>query len=77
VLSEAARAAGNSAEAQYQMANYLFRRGDLRGAIEQLNAGLRIASIGDSDRARLTARRRELIDSIPPEELRQLQQQPG
>jgi predicted Zn-dependent protease len=73
LLAEAARASGNTAEAQYQTANYLFERGDLRGAVEQLNAGLRIARISEDDRARLLARRKQLIDSIPKDELRALQ----
>jgi len=73
LLAEAARATGNTAEAQYQSANYLFERGDLRGAVEQLNAGLRIASISEDDRARLTARRKQLIDTIPKDELKALQ----
>lgn len=73
LLSSAARAVNNTGEAQYQYANYLFQRGDLRGAIEQLNAGLRVASISDDDRARLAARRRQIIDTIPKDELKQLQ----
>ncbi|MBL6749396.1 MAG: M48 family metallopeptidase [Nevskia sp.] len=77
LLSAAARAAGNTAEAQYQQANYLFSRGDLRGAVEQLNAGLRVASIGPDDRARLVARRKELMQTIPRDELERLQRQPA
>jgi predicted Zn-dependent protease len=73
LLSDAARSTGNTAEAQYQAANYLIGRGDLRGAIEQLNAGLRVASINDDDRAKLQARRKQLIDTIPKEQLRALQ----
>jgi len=75
LLSAAARASGNTAEAQYQLSNYLYQRGDLRGAVEQLNAGLRVASITGDDRARLVARRKQLIDSIPKDELRALQRQ--
>ena len=77
LLSEAARASGNLAESSYEMANYLYMRGDLRGAIEQLNAGLRVEAISTDDRARLVARRKELMDSIPQAELRELQRQPG
>jgi beta-barrel assembly-enhancing protease len=73
LLSDAARGAGHTAEAQYQAANYLVARGDLRGAIEQLNAGLRVASISDDDRARLAAKRKELIDTIPKEQLKEMQ----
>jgi predicted Zn-dependent protease len=75
LLASAARATGNTAEAQYQTANYLFERGDLRGAVEQLNVGLRVASISSDDRARLLARRKQLIDTIPKDELRALQRQ--
>ena len=75
VLAAAARASGNIAEAQYQTANYLFERGDLRGAVEQINAGLRVASISNDDRARLLARRKQMIDTIPKDELRALQKQ--
>ncbi|MDB5986169.1 MAG: family peptidase, partial [Nevskia sp.] len=75
LLATAARATGNIAEAQYQQAEYLSRRGDLRGAIEQLNAGLRVASINGDDRARLIARRQELLNSIPRDELERLQKQ--
>ena len=75
LLAAAARASGNTAEAQYQTANYLFERGDLRGAVEQINAGLRVASISNDDRARLLARRKQMIDTIPKDELRALQKQ--
>ena len=75
LLSAAARAAGNTAEAQYQQAIYLVHRGDLRGALQQLNAGLRVASISQPDRARLTAKRLEILDSIPHEELQRLQRE--
>jgi predicted Zn-dependent protease len=73
LLANAARAAGNTAEAQYQMASYMYRRGDLRSAIEALNAALRVASISPEDRARLVARRQELLDTIPKEDLARLQ----
>lgn len=77
LLAEAARAMGEPGEAQYQLANYLDQRGDLRGAIEQLNTGLRMASVTGADRARLLARRQELLNSIPKDELKHLQREPG
>lgn len=77
ILAQAARASGNTAEAQYQTAEYQYRRGELRSAIEALNAGLRVASITTQDRARLAAKRQELLSSIPREELQRLQRQPG
>ncbi len=75
LLATAARNSGNIAEAQYQQSEYLYRRGDLRGAVEQLNAGLRVASINGDERARLMARRQELLNTIPAAELAKLQKQ--
>ena len=65
LLSEAARQLGNTAEAQFQIANYQLKRGDQRGALTQLDAGLRLASLDPQDRARLTAMREDLISRIP------------
>ncbi len=77
ILAQAARATGNTAESQYQTAEYQYRRGELRSAIEALNAGLRIASITTQDRARLAAKRQELLETIPREQLERLQRGPG
>lgn len=65
LLSHAARDVGNNAEASYQMATYLFLRGDPGGALSQLDAGLRIASLTPQDRARLAARRAEVREALP------------
>ncbi|MGQ0618481.1 MAG: M48 family metalloprotease [Panacagrimonas sp.] len=65
LLSHAAREANNDAEASYQMANFLFLRGDSGGALSQLDAGLRIASLSSQDRARLSARRAEVRETLP------------
>jgi predicted Zn-dependent protease len=65
LLAQAASATGNVAEAQFQTANYLFAQGDARGAIEQIDAGLRVSNISADDRARLLARRREIIGTLP------------
>ncbi len=73
LLSAAARASGNTAEAQYQQGIYLYQRGDIRSALQQINAGLSVASISSQDRARLSAKRQELLDSIPRDELSKLQ----
>lgn len=62
LLAFAARDAGNSIEAQYQMANYLFARGDARAALSQLDAALRLSSIGEQDRLKLKARRAEIAE---------------
>ncbi len=55
----------NNAEASYQMATFLYLRGDAGGALSQLDAGLRIASLSEQDRARLSARRAEVRDALP------------
>jgi predicted Zn-dependent protease len=65
LLSQAAREMRNNAEASYQMANYLFLRGDAGGALSQLDAGLRLASLSQQDRARLSARRAEVREALP------------
>lgn len=65
LLSQAAREMRNNAEASYQMANYLFLRGDAGGALSQLDAGLRLASLSEKDRARLSARRAEVREALP------------
>jgi len=77
LLAVAARATGNTAEAQYQQGLYYYNRGDLRAALQQINAGLRLSSISTQDRARLSAKRQELLESIPREDLRKLQREPG
>lgn len=65
LLAQAAHGVDNNAEASYQMANFLFLRGDAGGALSQLDAGLRIASLTPQDRARLSARRVEVRESLP------------
>lgn len=65
LLAQAALALGNDAEASYQMANYLALHGDPGGALAQLDAGLRLASIAPQDRAKLAARRQELREALP------------
>jgi predicted Zn-dependent protease len=65
LLGQAAREMHNNAEASYQTANYLYLRGDAGGALSQLDAGLRIASLSEQDRARLSARRAEVREALP------------
>lgn len=65
LLSQAARAMRNNAEASYQMATYLFLRGDAGGALSQLDAGLRLESLTSQERARLVARRAEVREALP------------
>lgn len=71
LLARAARAVDDTAEAAYQMANYLSVRGDDLGALDQIDAGLRFSSISPTDRARLRAKRQALIASIPTRSLRE------
>ena len=65
LLSQAARESGNIAEASYQMATYMFLRGDAGNAIAQLDAGLRWDKLSPQDRARLVAKRQEIRNSLP------------
>jgi predicted Zn-dependent protease len=65
LLAEAARAQGDLAESAFQMANYLFRRGDAGGALGQLDAGLRLSNLQGQERARLQAKREEVRASLP------------
>lgn len=65
LLAQAARDAGNNGEASYEMANYLYYRGDYGGALAQLDAGLRSDSLSSSQRARLAARRAEVREALP------------
>ncbi|MGH8482571.1 MAG: M48 family metalloprotease, partial [Nevskiaceae bacterium] len=53
LLAFAARDAGQTIEAQYQMANYLFERGDGPGALAQLDAALRLSSLSSQERSKL------------------------
>lgn len=65
LLAEAARDMNQLGEASYQMATYLFLRGDYGGALSQLDAGLRNADLSKQDRARLLARRQEVREAMP------------
>ncbi len=75
LLSSAAKAQGNIAEAQYQQGVYHYERGDIRSALQQLNAGLRVAGISTADRSRLSAKRQEILEEIPKDQLRRLQRE--
>ncbi len=65
LLSQAARESGNIAEASYQMATYMYLRGDAGNAIAQLDAGLRWEKLSPQDRSRLVAKRQEIRNSLP------------
>lgn len=75
LLAFAARDAGQTIEAQYQMANYLFERGDAPGALAQLDAALRVSSLSAQERARLKARRAEIAQASR-DQLQRGQRQP-
>ena len=74
LLAYAARDAGQTVEAQYQMANYLFQRGDAAGALAQLDAALRLESLSSQERSKLKARRSEIV-AAAGDLVRQQQQQ--
>jgi beta-barrel assembly-enhancing protease len=63
LLAFAARDAGHTVEAQYQMANYLFERGDAGGALAQIDAALRLSSLSSQERSKLKARRSEIVQA--------------
>lgn len=65
LLSLAAQESGDTATASYEMANYLYARGDYGGALAQLDAGLRLDSLSSEDRARMAARRAEVREALP------------
>ena len=65
ILAMAANEAGDRGAASYEMANYLYYRGDYGGALAQLDAGLRFDSLSPEDRARLAARRAEVREALP------------
>jgi beta-barrel assembly-enhancing protease len=66
LLAQAARDSGNMPEASFQMANFLFLRGNSGGAIGQLDAGLRLDNLSPAERARLSAKREEVRATLPP-----------
>ncbi|QHS09177.1 M48 family metalloprotease [Sinimarinibacterium sp. NLF-5-8] len=65
LLAQAARESGNLAESSFQMAQFLFLRGDAGLALAQIDAGLRLPDLDDKQRARLLAKRREVRDRLP------------
>lgn len=65
LLAQAADELNNHAEASYQMATFLYLRGDPGGALAQLDAGLRSLNLTQQDRARLAARRAEVRETLP------------
>jgi predicted Zn-dependent protease len=75
LLAYAARDSGQTTEAQYQMANYLFERGDGFGAVAQLDAALRLSSLSSQERAKLRARRQEIAELARDQIQRQQEQQ--
>ncbi|HUS24520.1 MAG TPA: M48 family metalloprotease [Candidatus Binatia bacterium] len=65
LLALAARDDHNTVEAHYQMATYLYQRGDGPGALSQLDSALRMSSLSKQERARIRARRAELVAALP------------
>ncbi len=75
LLADAARVQGNIAETQFQTASYADGRGDLREAITQLQAGLRLSSLSNQDRNRLQAYRDDIVRRIPRADLAEFERQ--
>lgn len=65
LLSEASALLKNVGDAQFEMANYELARGDLRAALTQVDAGLRLSSLSGQERSRLDSQRTQLIARIP------------
>lgn len=65
LLSEGSRMLKNTGDAQFEMANYELARGDLRAALTQVDAGLRLSSLPAQERQRLESQRAQLIARIP------------
>ncbi|MCI0750061.1 MAG: M48 family metalloprotease [Nevskiales bacterium] len=65
LLALAAHDAGHPIEAQYQMASFLLARGDIPGALSQLDAALNAPSVPEPERAKLEARRAEVAATAP------------
>ena len=72
LLSEASSQLKNVGDAQFEMANYEMARGDLRAALTQVDAGLRLSTLSQQDRARLQSQREQLIALIPRRQLADL-----
>lgn len=65
LLAQAARESSNLPESAYQMGTYLALRGDIGGALAQLDAGLRLPELTPLDRSRLVAKRQEVRNALP------------
>lgn len=65
LLSEGSRLLKNTGDAQFEMSNYELARGDLRAALTQVDAGLRLSSLSEQERQRLESQRSQLISRIP------------
>lgn len=69
LLAEASTQLKNTGDAQFERANYELARGDLRAALFQVDAGLRLASLSGQERERLQSQREQLIARIPRQQL--------
>jgi predicted Zn-dependent protease len=75
LLADAARQQGNIPETQFQMASLAEARGNLREAIGQLQAALRLSEMPEKDRIRLQAYRDEIVARVPRSQLQELDRQ--
>jgi len=73
LISRAATAAGEDAEARYYMAEYRFMIGDLIGGIQFLRQALRLPELDEIQRIRFEARIDFVRDFMSEEQLQQLQ----
>lgn len=72
LLAQAARAMNDVGEAQFEQASYLSARGDFRGAIEQIDAGLRYTGLTAQSRDKLRASRKLIIGRLSQQQIREL-----
>lgn len=72
LLAEASAQLKNTGDAQFERANYELARGDLRAALFQVDAGLRLASLSGQERERLQSQREQLIARIPRQVLSEI-----
>lgn len=74
LLARAADAKHDTAETAYERANYLAARYNYVAAVRIINAALRDSSLNPDDRARLRAKRAQLLSSVSPDQLRHLKE---
>ncbi|HEX7381731.1 MAG TPA: M48 family metalloprotease, partial [Nevskiaceae bacterium] len=74
LMARADLALHNKGDAAFDMSNYYIAREQTVIAVRELDAGLRLGSISAPERARLEARRQQLLRSMPAKALQALHQ---